>query len=361
VSLLVILIQANLAFCAPNVQQMYETTRSQFDKDERDHREVLGTLYLINKKMKLMSKKRSDLTDRMLSVRGNAQDIALLIKQLEKKMNIQRRLLSRRLSALYRMNLQAPLRLIFSSASTTDLDRNLRFLKKIANRDIELIRDYTMDLQTLRKNREKLKDQVFQLSHIQQQLKNQESLLLSEQRSKAQVLEKLSDHQKLVMDRLKRIRSQEPVVFETPFFEKKGDLILPAAGVVIRDYGLIEHPDLHYRLAHKGIFVKTTAQTEVRSVHQGRVVYKGFVPGHGWTVIVNHGDHYHTVYASLSDTKVEVDDMVQENQIIARTGFSDFYQQTGLYFEIRHFTDAIDPAPWIKENQNKRVSQADSI
>jgi septal ring factor EnvC (AmiA/AmiB activator) len=335
----------------------YEHTKTQIDEDEQTHRQVLATLYNINKKMRAMSKKRGQLTDNMLAMRGDVQNLAQTIVHLEGRTTTQRQELSRRLSAMYRLNTQVALRLIFSSSSMAELDRNMKYLKRVSDRDYRMIKEYEENLQNLKAQRSKLAQKVERLASLQRDLKRQEGLLVGEQKSKAALLEKLSVRQKQMLSQLQKLRVREDGSLVAEFFEKKGDLISPAEGPVDQDFGFVEDSELKFRLSHKGLFYKTPSNTSVVATFHGRVVFVGQVPGYGWTVIVDHGDHYRTVYASLSSVNVVMDEIVDEGQEIAAAGTSPLHRTNGVYFEIRHFSDAIDPAAWIKDNHSKRVSQ----
>ena len=340
------------------LEKSYIETRSQLSDNERVRRQVLGTLYSINKKMKVMSQKRGALTDKMFAARSDTQNKARGIAELETKVEIQRKQLSQRLRVLYRMNVQSALRLLFSASTPIELDRNLKYLRLITDHDYQLIKDFEANLNVLKDQREILKRHVRRLAKIQQELKGQEGLLAGEQRSKAVLLEKLKVNQDQTMARYKSIKAQDADLFETAFFERKGQLISPIEGPIAQEYGFIQDSEFRYRLSHKGLFYKVPRGTPVRSVHRGQVAYVGQVYGNGWTIILDHGDHYHTVYTAMSNVTVKVGDTVVEGQALAVSDFSEFHGSPGMYFEIRHFSDAIDPAAWIKDNHSKRVSQA---
>jgi septal ring factor EnvC (AmiA/AmiB activator) len=65
-------------------------------------------------------------------------------------------------------------------------------------------------------------------------------------------------------------------------------------------------------------------------------------------LVLDHGDHYYTVYAGTKDAVVTVGDQVQPQQKIASTGFSEIHGTQGMYFEIRHFSEPYDPKSWLK-------------
>ena len=81
----------------------------------------------------------------------------------------------------------------------------------------------------------------------------------------------------------------------------------------------------------------------VMTVAEGEVVFAGPFPGLGNTIILNHGDRYHTVYAHLSSIAHEVGQKVRQNEMIGSLAASD----PMLHFEIRSEGKAVDPVPWL--------------
>lgn len=100
---------------------------------------------------------------------------------------------------------------------------------------------------------------------------------------------------------------------------------------------------------HKGLFFSAERGTPVRAVHHGKVAVAGSLPGLGPAVVLDHGDNYYTVYAGCARLKVREGRDVKEGEEIATSGDGSPLFGPGLYFEIRHFTDAVDPRSWIKD------------
>lgn len=86
--------------------------------------------------------------------------------------------------------------------------------------------------------------------------------------------------------------------------------------------------------------------TPVRSVAAGRVSFADRYDDYGLTVIVDHGDHYYSVYASLSAADVHVGDTVTAGARVGAVGSVDGTAPK-LYFELRHNASTLDPAPWL--------------
>ena len=87
----------------------------------------------------------------------------------------------------------------------------------------------------------------------------------------------------------------------------------PVVGVITSDYGWRVMG--RRREFHTGIDISTPYGTPVVASADGRVIYAGWIRGYGKTVIVYHGYGFATLYAHLSDIKVNYSDRVVKGQI----------------------------------------------
>lgn len=348
----------------PEIEEIREKflhTKSKVIEVERAERKILSTLYDINQQMKNMSKKRDSITNRMLTadinVKGIAKDIAALEKQLEE----QQKILSAKLRTIYKLRASGVLPILFSSKSSHELDRLLKYLKIYSENDYKVIVEYQEDLKKLMKKRERLKVEVINLVNSRKDLQDQEKSLESKQNEKAQVLASLEKNKAIEIQRLELYRNKTlrilekegssiEEVLDNSFFTMRGLLHPPVLGQLIKGYGVIEDPDQKYRLVHKGHFYMVPQGTEVRAIHKGVVEFSGVVQGYGNSLIIDHGDHYYTLYTHLSKTLVKKGQRVNRSHKIALSGDSSQRFGEGIYFEIRHFSDAIDPKSWIVSN-----------
>ena len=126
---------------------------------------------------------------------------------------------------------------------------------------------------------------------------------------------------------------------QRPFGERKGGLPAPVTGKVRFRFG--DRADRGAVV--QGLVVRAEGDRRVVTVAEGEVVFAGPFPGLGNTIILNHGDRYHTVYAHLSSIAHEVGQKVRQNEVIGALAASD----PMLHFELRSEGRAVDPVPWL--------------
>jgi septal ring factor EnvC (AmiA/AmiB activator) len=341
-------------------------TKNQLVIDAKTQRKVLGSLYKINKKMKAMAEKKSSLSNRVLSIEAKVKTLAREIAQQHKEVTEQRKDLSQRVRSLYMLNGQSLMRILFGAQSGHDFDKNLKYLKILADRDYQLINDYQDSLKHLQVRRTELKRKVARLLRAQSRLKKQKGLLASQQKSKSKLLKHIRSAKQQYLDQLRHLREKSKSMvalskakelesaLRPSFFEEKGRLPAPVHGHVLQGYGVTEDKTYGYHLAHKGLRIQAGPGATVRSVFGGEVAFEGFLEGYGASVVIDHGDHFYSVYTNAESTFVNRGDEVEPGQEIALALPENSSGARSIYFEIRHFSEAVDPGEWLQTTTFKQ-------
>jgi len=345
------------------VQELRETRKNMVNADAQK-RKILGSLYLINQRMKKISARKSELTNELLRAQDNTKNIAKAIAALEIQIERQRIHLKRRLRALYKLSGLSYIGVLFSSQSALELDETLRFLKTVTENDYQLIQTYRKNVIAYREQKEQLRQQIEKLVGIEKSIKKQESLLAAEHKEKSKIASQL---EKVKLENLNRMRDLRGKVLtdeesaklsdllRPSIYEKKGHLPPPVTGVVVQDFGLVTDEKYKIQLSHKGWRYLTTPGTPVEAIFDGRVIYSNQVKGYGHTVIIDHGDHYYSVYAHITRVKVKAGDTLKQGEAFAEAG-TPGKGGDGIYFEIRHFSEPENPTNWISKKELRQAA-----
>lgn len=353
---------------AEKIANELQTTKRRLETEDKFRRRVMSSLYSVNQRVKKMSEKKTELTNRMFSTNAEINSLARQIAQLEKKIGSQRAKVARYLRAAYSVKGQSSLQALIETDSLKEFDRTLKFLKIFADRDYRAILEFRENLKLLTAKRTELANEVQNLVQLKSNLQSQEQKLTSEQDSKMKLLAKLRAERQKQITKMKKLRKRGEKIESELFgaeviellgvsiYEKKGQILPPVMGPVVQGFGLIKDQEYKFKIAHKGIFFQVPENSEVRSIFKGKVVFAGDLPGYGMAVLVDHGDHYYTVYSYNEVLKVKMGDRVDEGQVIAMSGLGSQHFGRGIYMELRHFSDAIDPLPWLKMNTDFQAS-----
>jgi len=134
----------------------------------------------------------------------------------------------------------------------------------------------------------------------------------------------------------------EPVASDGSFARQKGNLRLPVRGAVAGRFGTPRDGGGTWR----GLFIKAGSGSEVKAVAGGRVVFADWMRGFGNLLIVDHGDAYLSIYGNNDSLLKQVGQSVKGGETVATVGNSGGNPDSGLYFELRHQGQPIDPMKW---------------
>jgi murein DD-endopeptidase MepM/ murein hydrolase activator NlpD len=119
--------------------------------------------------------------------------------------------------------------------------------------------------------------------------------------------------------------------------------IAPVDGIIIKDF----QPEI----GHMGIDYGVRKGTNVHASMSGLVVFSGFTPDFGNTIIILHSDNYITIYRHCESLLKRERDFAEKGEVIALSGNSG-YKSSGphLHFEIWLDGKPVDPKKFIINN-----------
>lgn len=111
------------------------------------------------------------------------------------------------------------------------------------------------------------------------------------------------------------------------------------------------HPILNRIRAHKGVDYAARTGTPVKAAGDGKIAFIGRKGGYGQVLIVQHGEHYETLYAHLSNFRrgLQDGDAVRQGEIIGYVGQTGLATGPHLHYEFRVDGEHRNP-----ETQNSR-------
>jgi peptidoglycan hydrolase CwlO-like protein len=190
-----------------SIVEKVQMSKRKIVEADAEKRRILGSLYVINQRMKKITNTKSQLTDEMFQVQDNVQNLAKIIASLEIEISKQRQQLRRRLRALYKLSGEGYIGTLFSQNNFQALDETMRFLKIVTESDYKLLRTYQTNIAVYKDQREKLKGQIGKLVGIQKRIKQQEGLLAAEHMSKSKIVSALDKQSSANLAQIRNLRS----------------------------------------------------------------------------------------------------------------------------------------------------------
>lgn len=354
-----------LLFADSQVESTGSADVSDYEKKSTDlqekQREILSDIYRMTSHQRKLATRKSEQLQRREELEADVADLQQDIQEVTEQIQTLRRKIILRMRNLHRVSAPTIFQSLFGAHDLTEMDRNARIMYKISKSDVEQLRTFRGLKNLLSEQQNKLEKKIAEFEKTQKNLERQESAIKKTYHAQMELLKKLGDQDHSIVKKLKEIKKKsigtasekESMIaglFAGGIYEKKGRLEFPTQGVVSRKFGLLNMPSPKIRVYNKGWFISTIPDKEILAVHKGQVAYVGPLGEYNQVVVLDHGDHFYSVYANLSNSLVQVGDEVGSQQVLGQTGQSRIYG-SGLYFEMRHFSQSEDPAEWFKNSR----------
>lgn len=124
--------------------------------------------------------------------------------------------------------------------------------------------------------------------------------------------------------------------------------VWPVYGRLTSWFGYRRDPVTRYSAMHEGIDLATPMRSSVRAVADGVVSFAGRRGGYGWTVIINHGYGYQSLYGHNDSLLVKPGQSVRKGQVIARSGSSGKSTGPHLHLEIWVNGKKVNPLTYMR-------------
>ncbi|MGX5915447.1 murein hydrolase activator EnvC family protein [Aliidiomarina sp. Khilg15.8] len=124
----------------------------------------------------------------------------------------------------------------------------------------------------------------------------------------------------------------------------QGRLGWPVEGSIRHNYGQRRSGQVNW----KGVVLNTQAETPVRVIADGRVLFSDWLRGFGLVIVVDHGEGYMSLYGYNQSLTRDVGEEVRRGDTIALTGQSGGQERPGLYFEIRREGNPVNPNQYLR-------------
>lgn len=142
-------------------------------------------------------------------------------------------------------------------------------------------------------------------------------------------------------------QSAGPTPTGVSFAQLRGRMRFPVRGELVGRFGA---PRAEGGTTWRGVFIRAASGAEVRAVAPGEVVFSDWLRGYGNLIIVDHGGDYLTIYGNNDALLKQLGESINGGEAIANVGASGGGSESGLYFEIRHRGQPLDPMKWVQFN-----------
>lgn len=355
---------------ADDLNRKLETSREKMVSFTKKETAVINALDDTEKALDSTRKKVARLSAELKAEKLRIRKLEGQYREIEHRADVNEQYVAGRLAALYKLGWLGRLHVLASADSMFDFFSRKRAMEQILAHDEAVMARLSQDkadMQALlvqlgaRKNEKQataaeLGNRIATMNAEQARRK----ALLAEIRGKKSLQAAAMESMKassLALDRTVESfktgspadPSPSPGISEKPFAALKGLLMMPVKGKIVSFFG--HYKDSKFNVTHfqSGINIQADRGEPIRAVYSGQTLFSSWFKGFGNMLIIDHGDHYYTVYAHLEEQFKSKGDPVEAGEVIATVGDSASMTGAGLHFEIRHHGKPMNPLGWIKK------------
>ncbi len=284
------------------------------------------------------------------------------LASLQHQSRHRRKLVARRLGAIYRGGQMRLPRILFANQSPAAMAADYHLFKRVVQHDRSLLAAFRHDQAALARELASLEALRGQRHQQIEQLKISRDTLRDGRRLKKRLLTKLQRRQGAISGELATLKEKSARLaslvkgLETApaskynqtsseFARQKGRLVWPLNGRIKLPFGTGRLAGLGTLYDSQGVEIAVSGNQPIQAIWGGKVIYANTFRGYGNMIIVDHGDNYYTLYAQASSLQKSVGDSVTSGDTLGYPGYED---ADSIYFEIRHHGTPLDPLDWLK-------------
>ena len=343
--------------------------RQDVEKLSRRESDIIQQLNQVERTLNTRKKRAIGLKNEIEKLGHIIDETVTASEKLRQRILVNKKYVSKRLVALYKLNRIGHFHLLASAESMNGFIHRKAALERILSYDEKIRQDLAknqVELNTMLRRLDAHK--ALKNAHAAEHQK-QISLMSREQSKRTRLLAEIRKQKSLELaainaltqaakDLESKITLLSAAKSETvpdknashlSFSDHKGLLIMPVNGKIINLYGKYKNPKYNITNFRSGIDIKADQGEPIRSVFTGRVIYSEWFKGYGNMIIIDHGNSYYTVYAHLEETFKSKDDTVDTGEVIATVGDTGSMTGAKLYFEVRHHGKPMNPLNWLKK------------
>ncbi|ROH87203.1 peptidase M23 [Pseudomethylobacillus aquaticus] len=369
------------------LQARIAALREELDESKEAHKDASDALKESEQAISLANRKLYEIQQNSQQQRAMLGKLKLDRSSVEKQVQRQQRLLGLQLYRQYVQGQPNHAQILLQQQDISVIARDLHYASLAARARADLISAMRNNLDTLDQLNAEAAAAAAEIAALQEAKERERQALQQQKRERSKVLASIAGQmqaQRGEIDKLKRDQSRLTKLIEklaraaapkpakrqsqntstggtkpttiarnealpssrydgSQFSSLRGKLNLPVRGEVSNRFGAARADS---GVSWKGIFIRSAEGSEVKAVAKGQVVFADWLRGFGNLLIVDHGDGYMSLYGNNQSLLRQVGDEVKGGDTVAAVGNSGGNESNGLYYELRHRSQPLDPMSW---------------
>lgn len=314
-------------------------------------------------------KRVSVLRSELASLEKEIQEATNTFNDIRKKIKTSEDYASNRLVAVYKLNLLGKMNVLVSAESINDFFQQKITMEQILAHDAEVWEKLVKNKDRLQRLLDRMNAQKTKKLLLETNLNKQIDIMSNENKKRSKLLLNIQSKKKLRLAAIDALKQTEAALDRTirsfgqsfsrasnkvknispgVFRSFKGLLKMPVKGKIICFFGRHTNGQRKIVKFKTGIDIKADRGEPICSVYDGQILYSSWFKGYGNMIIIDHGNHFYTVYAHAEELFKIKGDYVEAGEVVATVGDTGSMIGPKLYFELRHHGKPINPLEWLK-------------
>ncbi len=285
------------------------------------------------------------------------------LKEAQARLERREGILRKRIRDIYINGKLSYLDVVLGAKDFNDFSTRVQLLRRIINSDMELIKAVKeeraqIEIQKAELERDyqrilQLKDEAIkQQAAVEEKKAEQMAVLHKAQTDKAVAEAAYAELEAASNEIAEMLRAREAARASssgpTQAVSGTGQFMWPVdGGVITSPFGYRMHPIFGRMIGHTGIDIGVDYGSNIYAADSGVVTNAGWISGYGYTVIIDHGNGYATLYGHNQDLAVSEGQSVSRGQVIAYAGSTGNSTGPHCHFEIRYNGEPQDPMGYV--------------
>ena len=284
--------------------------------------------------------------------------------------NAQKKVLEKRLVALYEAGETHYLDVLLSSRNIREFVSNYYLISEIASYDNELLDNIEREKNSIESIQETLTAKRNNLNSIKLSKERTAVALENSKVLKSSYVEQLTEEEKETQKKIEEFQNEitaveNQIVAATTLKVGQdyagGELAWPAPGysTITSPFGMRLHPIFKVNRMHTGVDIGMNTGANIVAANDGVVTKALYSDSYGNMVMIDHGGGVCTVYGHGSQIIAQTGDTVKRGDVIMLAGSTGWSTGPHLHFEVRLNGECVDPLPYITHKASLDTIQED--
>ncbi|WP_394230649.1 murein hydrolase activator EnvC family protein [Shewanella colwelliana] len=340
------------------LQKQISSQQSTLKNTNKQHERLISLLKKDEQAIAEAAKKVNKTKQALTATDNKLTELDKRKAELDKLKKTQQDTLSNQLASAYLAGNHDYTKMLLNQQSPATIERLLAYYQYLNNARMASINELQKTL-----------TELVSVETAQRQQKNRLNELVLNQQQQAKALNQEQEQRQQTLTQLKRTLNSHGAKLEQLQIEEASlKRVVEQALKAMQDSpamnGLVSNKGLRWptkgriksgfgsqrsgQVKWKGIMLSAPEGQNINSIADGQVIYADWLRGFGMVMVIDHGKGYMSLYGHAQTLLKSAGDAVKKSETIALVGRSGGQTEPGLYFEVRHKGQAVDPARYCR-------------